>query len=50
MGVIKLDTIDKLIRIPVELHKEILRYQEDNHIVRYTAALLELVRKGLKAK
>lgn len=38
------------IRMPLDLYETIAKYQTDNHIGTFTAAVMELVRKGLKAK
>ena len=44
---IVLKRVSKLIKFPVELIELIEEYKEKNHLTSFTAALLELVRKGL---
>ncbi|TWK08619.1 hypothetical protein CHCC20442_4332 [Bacillus licheniformis] len=39
--------INKLIRFPKDLVKEIEKYQKNNYISSFTAAVIELLRKGL---
>lgn len=43
-----LERIPKLIKFPADLVKKIEKYQEQNHITSFSAAVYELVRKGLK--
>jgi len=40
--------VPKLIKFPVELVKKIENYQQENQITSFSAAVYELVRKGLK--
>lgn len=40
--------VPKLIKFPPELYKEIEKYQEENHLSSFSAAVYELIRKGLK--
>lgn len=42
-------TIRKTILMPPELVKEIEKYMEENYITTFTAAVIELLRRGLKA-
>lgn len=44
-----LTKVSKLIKFPAELLELIEEYKDKNHLSSFTAALLELVRKGLKA-
>lgn len=43
-----MERIPKLIKFPAELVEKIERYQSDNHISSFAAAVYELIRKGLK--
>lgn len=40
----------KPINFPLKLHQQIEKYQTDNGLSSFTAATLELVRKGLEKK
>lgn len=40
--------VSKLIKFPAELVKQIEQYQKDNYLSSFSAALYELVRKGLE--
>lgn len=42
--------ISKLIKFPVELVREIEKYQKKNYITSFSGALYELVRIGLETK
>lgn len=41
-------SINKLIRFPKELADEVSKYQKENYLVSFTAAVIQLVTKGLK--
>lgn len=43
-----LERIPKLIKFPADLVKKIEKYQEQNYITSFAAAVYELIRKGLK--
>lgn len=45
----KVAKVKKLIRIPVGIFDAITAYQKDNGIPTFTASVLELLRKALKA-
>ena len=49
-GVSKLEKVGKTLLFPKPVFDEIMKYKEENMIATFTAALLELVRKGLAAK
>ncbi|WP_186672964.1 hypothetical protein [Sporosarcina sp. BP05] len=40
--------VAKLIKFPADLVKKIEDYQEENHLSSFSAAVYELIRKGLK--
>ena len=40
--------IAKLIKFPADLVDKIEKYQEENHLSSFSAAVYELIRKGLK--
>lgn len=39
----------KAVNFPVDLLTEIYKFQEDNYIASFTAAVIELIRRGLKS-
>lgn len=45
-----MEKIQKLIRIPKDLVEVIEKYQTQNSIATFTASVLELLRKALKAE
>lgn len=45
----KLKTQIKGISMPLDLIKEIEKYMKENYITTFTAAVIELVRRGLEA-
>lgn len=44
----EMERIAKLIKFPAELVEKIEKYQTDNHLSSFSAAVYELIRKGLK--
>lgn len=44
---LKVERVSKLIKFPIDLLEKIEEYKERNHLSSFTAALFELVRKGL---
>jgi len=42
--------INKLIKFPKDLVEEVEQYQKDNYISSFSAAIYELIRKGLGQK
>lgn len=42
-----MERISKLIKFPIELMKEIEKYQKENYLSSFTSAVCELIRKGL---
>ncbi len=43
-----MERISKLIKFPVDLAEKIENYQRENMITSFSAAVYELIRKGLK--
>ena len=43
-----MDKINKLIGFPLDMLKKVERYKEENYIPSFTAAVFELIRKGLE--
>lgn len=44
-----MERVEKLLKFPADLAKEIEEYQKENYIPYFTNAVYELVRKGLKS-
>ncbi|MGX8233978.1 hypothetical protein [Bacillus subtilis] len=42
-----MEKIVKAVNFPKDLVDEVVRYQKENYIASFTAAVVELVRKGL---
>lgn len=42
------EVVNKLIRFPKELVDEISKYQKENYLPSFTAAVIQLIAKGLK--
>lgn len=42
-----MERVAKLIKFPIDLAKEIEKYQTDNYISSFSGAVYELIRKGL---
>ena len=45
-----MEPVRKVMNLPEELVKQIEQFARDNYINTFTAAVIELVRRGLKAK
>lgn len=45
-----MERISKLIKFPAELVEKIEQYKEANHLSSFSAAVYELIRKGLQKK
>jgi len=43
-----MERISKLIKFPADLVKEIEKYQKENYLTSFSAAVYELIRKGLE--
>jgi len=43
-----MERISKLIKFPADLVEKIEQYQKENHLSSFSAAVYELIRKGLK--
>ena len=44
-----MEKIRKTLELPADLIKEIEQFQKENYMASFTAAIIELVRRGLKA-
>ncbi|MFP3721976.1 hypothetical protein SFC57_24065 [Niallia circulans] len=42
------ERISKLIKFPSDLYDKVEEYQRENHLTSFTAAVFELIRKGLE--
>lgn len=45
-----MEKIRKTLELPADLIKEIEKFQKENYMASFTAAIIELVRRGLQLK